>query len=283
MTDRTIRTLARPTPQAESGILHPFPSPELAHIDPFVFLDMGAPTSLGGHAITVKPHAHRGVQPVGLVFRGRVEHRDSLGNDVTVTSGGMQWLVGGSGALHEEILHDDDGGVFHLAQLWVNMAADRKMDPPEHHAITADRVPTLTRPGATVRLFAGTLDDRTGPAPLGTPVLVAHVALAPGGALTVPVPTEWNAAVISVADRVSTGGADLDPGHTAVLNADGASMTVTSAHGGEALVLAGLPIGEPIVMGRGHVMTSDDDVGLAIADEQAGRMGRLAPRAETTA
>lgn len=38
MTDRTIRFLTGATPQPETGILHPFPTPELPHIDPFVFL-----------------------------------------------------------------------------------------------------------------------------------------------------------------------------------------------------------------------------------------------------
>ncbi|MDH3679632.1 MAG: pirin family protein [Acidimicrobiia bacterium] len=36
------------------------------------------------------PPPHRGVQPVSLLFRARIGHRDSLGNHATVTSGGMR-------------------------------------------------------------------------------------------------------------------------------------------------------------------------------------------------
>ena len=96
MADRTISTVTGATPQPGSGILHPFPTRELPHIDPFVFLDTGAPQNLGTQDIYVGPHSHRGVQPVSLLFSGRIEHRDSLGNDRTVTSGGMQWLVSGA-------------------------------------------------------------------------------------------------------------------------------------------------------------------------------------------
>ena len=100
MPPRTIQTIVRPSPQPGTGILHPFPTRELAHIDPFVFLDTGAPRNLGDGDIYVGPHTHRGVQPVSLLFRGRIEHRGSLGNDRVVKSGGIQWLVAGSGALH---------------------------------------------------------------------------------------------------------------------------------------------------------------------------------------
>jgi redox-sensitive bicupin YhaK (pirin superfamily) len=42
----------------------------LPHIDPFVFLDTGAPQNLGTNDIYVGPHSHRGVQPVSLLFSG---------------------------------------------------------------------------------------------------------------------------------------------------------------------------------------------------------------------
>ena len=117
--DRTLATLSSPAPQPGTGILRPFPSRQLSHINPFVFLDTGRPMNLGSREIYVGPHPHRGVQPVSLLFRGRITHRDSLGIHRTVDSGGMQWLVAGSGALHEEVLGGDEEGVFHMAQIWL--------------------------------------------------------------------------------------------------------------------------------------------------------------------
>ena len=85
---RTLETVARVAPQPGTGILRPFPSSALRHLDPFVFLDTGAPARLGDRDIYVGPHPHRGVQPVSLLFRGRIEHRDSEGNEAVVESGG---------------------------------------------------------------------------------------------------------------------------------------------------------------------------------------------------
>ncbi|MEM9653249.1 MAG: pirin family protein [Actinomycetota bacterium] len=277
MTTRTIATIATADPQPGSGILHPFPTPELAHIDPFVFLDTGAPRVLGHADIYVGPHAHRGVQPVSLLFAGRIEHRDSLGNHRTVTSGGMQWLVSGSGALHEEVLNGDDNGVFHMAQLWINVPAALKMAPPEHHAVPAEQIPELTNlgPGSLVRLYAGDLAGETGPAPMPTPVLVAHVTLSADGRATIPVPTGWTAAFTVVDGQVEADGRDLTPGDTPVFDDDGEEILVSSATGGQVLLMCGEPIGEPIAMGGGFVMNTAEEVTAALDDDRSGRMGQL--------
>jgi redox-sensitive bicupin YhaK (pirin superfamily) len=279
MTDRSIKTLTGATPQPGTAILHPFPTPELPHIDPFVFLDTGAPRQLGNGDIYVGPHSHRGVQPVSLLFSGRIEHRDSLGNDRTVTSGGMQWLVSGSGAFHEEVLNGDEDGLFHMAQLWINVPAALKMNPPEHHAVAAENIPELTSlgQGSLVRLYAGQLGGQDGPAPMPTPVLVAHVTLDPDGTITIPVPAGWTVAFAVVAGSASTNGTVVGQGDTPVFNDDGRSITVTSDNGAQFLLMCGEPIGERIAMGGGFVMNTADEINTAFADSQSGRMGQLEP------
>jgi redox-sensitive bicupin YhaK (pirin superfamily) len=154
MTDLSVEIITRPQPLPGRGLLHPFPTKDSRQVDPFVFLDMAAPEHIGDGSHFVAPYCHRGVQPIGLVFRGQVEHRDSLGDQVTVTSGGIQRLVAGSGVMHEEILAGDDG-VLHAAQLGVNLPTAAKMNPPEHHAV--DAATSLKSPrSAKARRFACT-------------------------------------------------------------------------------------------------------------------------------
>ena len=190
----------------------------------------------------------------------------------------MQWLVSGSGALHEEVLNGDEDGVFHMAQLWVNLPAELKMRPPEHHAVPADEVPVLTDlgRGAAIRLFAGRLGGATGPAPMPTPVLIAHVAVEAGGEVTLPIRNGWTTAFTVVAGAVELAGCDaLAAGATPMFADDGETITVASAGGGEILLMSGEPIGEPIAMGGGFVMNTREEIHDAFADEAAGRMGTL--------
>jgi len=277
MSSRSIKQVAKCTPQPGTGILHPFPSQELPHIDPFVFLDTGSPQRLGTHQIVVPPHPHRGVQPVSLLFRGRIEHRDSLGSHKTVTSGGMQWLVAGSGALHEESLNADESGVFHMAQLWINVPASLKMAPPEHHARTAEEIPKLTSLGrrTSIALYAGELAEMMGPAPMPTPVLVAHVEMEAGAEVAIPVPPGWTSAFTVVEGSVEARGRSLGEGDTPVFNDDGAELVVQSDSGGEFLLMCGEPIGESIAMGGGFVMNTHREIEQAFSDYRSGLMGTL--------
>jgi redox-sensitive bicupin YhaK (pirin superfamily) len=209
------------------------------------------------------------VQPVSLLFRGRIEHRDSLGNDRTVRSGGIQWLVAGSGALHEEVLNGDENGIFHMAQLWVNLPASLKMDPPQHHAVPADAVPEIDSLGdrTKVRLYAGELEGAVGPAPLPTPVLVGHVQMGSGGSVSIPVPAGWTAAACVV------DGADA--GQTVVFNDDGDSIAWRSDTATELLLMCGQPLGEPIAMGGGFVMNTETEIEAAFDEYRSGLMGQL--------
>ena len=164
-----------------------------------------------------------------------------------------------------------------MAQLWINVPADRKLAPPEHHALDASVVPEFDLGGATARLFAGSLAGEEGPAPMSTPVLVAHVTVEPGRRIEVPVPAGWVAAYTVVAGAIDVTHRAGEAGTTVVFADDGEAIEIASGEGGEVLVMAGEPIGEPIVMGGGHVMTSRADIEQAFADEAAGVMGELEP------
>lgn len=279
MPNRSLATIVSTTPQPGTGILRPFPSKDLPHIDPFVFLDTGAPKNLGDRSIYVGPHPHRGVQPVSLLFKGRIEHRDSLGNHCTITSGGIQWLVAASGALHEEVLAGNDEGVFHMAQLWINLPASLKMQPPEHRAVPADQIPEIQSLGsnAVLRLYAGELAGEAGPAPIPTPVLIAHVILEAGGTITIPVPNAWTAALCVVDGELQIGDQPLGVGDTPVFNGDGETIAVTANRHAELLLMCGQPIDETIAAGGGFVMNTDEEIDQAFTDYESGRMGRLAP------
>ena len=186
--------------------------------------------------------------------------------------------MSGAGALHEEVLNGDEDGIFHMAQLWINVPASLKMNSPEHHAVVAEQIPELRSLGenSLMRLYAGDLAGQSGPAPMPTPVLVAHVSLDEHGSITIPVPAGWAAAFTVVAGSVAAAGQALSEGDTPVFNDDGDTISLTSDSGGQVLLMSGEPIGEPIAMGGGFVMNTAEEISIAFDDYQSGRMGSLA-------
>jgi len=99
------------------------------------------------------PHPHRGFETVTLLFEGAMEHQDSTGNHGVLRPGDVQWMTAASGILHAEY-HEREfakkGGTLQGIQLWVNLPAKHKMDPPGYQDLTANRIPQTAVPGGSV-------------------------------------------------------------------------------------------------------------------------------------
>jgi len=63
-------------------------------------------------------HAHRDMEIVTWVLDGRLEHRDSAGNEGLIHPGLAQRMSAGSGITHSEMNHSLDEPV-HFVQMWV--------------------------------------------------------------------------------------------------------------------------------------------------------------------
>src|ERR1700722_18220009 len=70
-------------------------------VEPFVFLDHMGPVQLApGEGMDVGPHPHIGLATVTYLFDGAVVHRDSLGSEVTIAPGDIDWMSAGRGIVH---------------------------------------------------------------------------------------------------------------------------------------------------------------------------------------
>ncbi|MFN4766202.1 MAG: pirin family protein, partial [Bacteroidota bacterium] len=158
----------KPGPKSMVGdgfsVYHLFPGQQLPmqRTDPFLMLDYNPPWRIepSNQPKGVDVHPHRGFETVTLVYSGEVAHADSAGNHGIVGPGEVQWMHAASGVLHKEYQSEAftaSGGVFHMAQLWVNLPAQRKMDPPSYGSIHRDQIQHLTMAGGHLELVAGML------------------------------------------------------------------------------------------------------------------------------
>ena len=81
-----------------------FPTDEIEQIDPFLLLHHYGPFAISefSNPFDLGPHPHRGFEPITLLFKGEQLHRDSLGNEVLIKAGDVQWLTAGRGIIHAE-------------------------------------------------------------------------------------------------------------------------------------------------------------------------------------
>lgn len=64
------------------------------------------------------PHAHRDMEIITYVLRGRLQHRDSMGEQHIVGPNEVQTMSAGSGVVHSEHNASQDEEV-HLIQIWI--------------------------------------------------------------------------------------------------------------------------------------------------------------------
>lgn len=258
-----------------------------ANLSPFLLLDYAGPTSFTptDKRRGVGEHPHRGFETVTIVYAGEVEHRDSSGGGGLIGPGDVQWMTAADGIVHEEF-HGSEyakrGGPFEMIQLWVNLPAKDKRSEPGYQAITNDQIPRVDLPdgAGVVRVIAGNYDGATGPARTFTPMNIWDVRLNSGTQATLAVPQTFTTALFVLRGAITlSSGERVGAAQCAVLAREGSEFSVDVLENTTLLLLNGAPIDEPVVGYGPFVMNTHAEIEQAVADYQAGRMGRIAKSA----
>lgn len=252
-------------------------------LDPFLMLDYHpefkyAPS---GKPRGVGVHPHRGFETVTIAFQGSVAHHDSTGGGGVIGPGDVQWMTAASGILHKEY-HEAEfsrqGGVFQMAQLWVNLPRKHKMDPAAYQPILAQQigVAKLAYDAGVVRVIAGEFQGVRGPAKTFTPINLYDVRLAAGGKVEFTFPSHQTAAILVMKGAATINAETNVEVHDFVLfRNSGERVAIEASAETQLLVLNGDPIGEPIVQYGPFVMNSPQEIQQAFRDFGAGKFGHL--------
>jgi len=252
--------------------------PALPMLDPFLLLDAFRSDRPGDYIAGFPPHPHRGFETVTYLLAGRMRHRDNAGHEGVIEPGGIQWMTAGRGIVHSEMPEQQEG-LLEGFQLWVNLPAAHKMDPPAYQEHAAGKIPHEDREnGVVVRVIAGVTSRGTrGPVvqPLTEPLYI-DVELPPGTAFAESLPPEHNAFVYLVNGGLTMRDADGRPVHLArddlAVLAHGDQVAAnTGDEGARLLLVAGRPLNEPVARGGPFVMNSKAEIRQAYADYEAGR------------
>ena len=260
----------------------PLPGPEVDYVSPFLMIDHFGPTIVpAGRSGGLMPHPHRGFETVTLLLEGGMEHQDSAGNHGVLRPGDVQWMTAASGIVHAEY-HEREfakrGGTLQGIQLWVNLPAKHKIDPPGYQDLTASRIPQAAVMAGHARVVAGEFAGVRGPARTHTPMTVLHLKLSAGGTARIPLSPHWNALIYLIRGAVNSGDKPLRDRQMAVFANDAGEIVIDAQSESEVLLLAGEPIDEPVASWGPFVMNTPQEIMQARKDYANGRMGALAAR-----
>lgn len=252
-------------------------------LDPFLLLDYAAPYEFppGHEKRGVGAHPHRGFETVTLSYQGEVEHRDSSGGGGTIGPGDVQWMTAASGLLHEEF-HSAEftrrGGIFEMAQLWVNLPAKDKSAAPGYQTLLKADIPIVDLPddAGSVRVIAGSFHGHRGPAKTFTPINLWDIQLTSGKFAQLLLEDGHTTAILVLRGELLIDGTQKAPANSLLIfEREGGDLVLQATADSHLLLMSGEPINEPIVGQGPFVMNSEAEILQAFRDVRAGGMGDL--------
>ena len=268
-------------------VRRPFPTPSFSEFDPFLLLDEMGPMDLGpGEAQGAPDHPHRGFETVTYVLSGDLEHKDSSGHAGRLRPGDVQWMTAGAGVVHSEMPSAEfhrDGGRMHAFQLWVNLPKLDKMMKPRYQEIPSAQIPkAISGDGLVeVTVIAGEALGHQAVIETRTPIVYLHYRIKPGGAVSQSVPGAYNAFayVIEGEGKFGVDNERGGDGQMVLFAPDGDEVRIENSADAkdtlEVLLIAGLPLNEPVARYGPFVMNTREEIYQAIEDYRLGRMGAI--------
>jgi len=288
--DRSVELITSSTETAEGDgfIVHrSFPSRSIRHLDPFLLLDEMGPLDLLPYESKGFPdHPHRGFVTVTYMLEGRFEHKDSQGNSGKLGPGDVQWMTAGSGLVHSEMPEKEfakSGGILHGFQLWINLPKTDKWIKPDYQDVPSKKIPVAKTPDGkvSVKVIAGNSLDAKAVINTLTPITYLHFTIQPGAKIVQPVPKSYNAFAYVINGKGLFGKDRIiaEERKLIVFKNDGDYISIrVSENAGsslEVLLIAGMPINEPIVQYGPFVMNTQEEIDNTLEDYRNGRIGKI--------
>ncbi|TKC59956.1 pirin family protein [Pedobacter hiemivivus] len=159
------------------GRLLPFKDKRM--VGPFAFIDHMGPICLSDtENLDVPPHPHIGLSTLTYLFEGSIMHRDSIGNEIEIKPGQVNWMTAGKGIVHSErtptYLRNSDK-MMHGLQIWVALPKELEGMEPEFFHVEEKGLPEWTEGGVHFKLIAGEAFGRKSEVPVYSPLYFIEV------------------------------------------------------------------------------------------------------------
>jgi redox-sensitive bicupin YhaK (pirin superfamily) len=279
MNDELILQTITPTTHDLGGfkVHRTLPSRPRTMVGPFIFFDQMGPARLTvGTGIDVRPHPHINLATVTYLYKGAIDHRDSLGTFATIEPGAVNLMTAGHGIVHSERSPSAERAVgpeLSGIQTWLALPeADEERDPAFEHVAAAD-LPVVEASGATCRVVMGELWGARAPTTIYAQTIYADIALEPGGAVPIDPSADERAVYLSMGDATIDGMA-MEVSTLYVLR-PGITAAIRSSGGARVMLCGGEAFRTPRHVWWNFVSSSRDRINQAKQDWQAGNFPKV--------
>ncbi|HEY6247554.1 MAG TPA: pirin family protein [Pyrinomonadaceae bacterium] len=248
-------------------ILRALPTRQKRMVGAWCFLDRFGPLSFSdAKPMDIAPHPHIGLQTVSWLLEGDIVHNDSLGNEASLTAGGVNVMTSGAGIAHAEETPQNNSGHLNGVQLWIALPDARRNVEASFQYI--EKVPMIEQSGGVVSVFAGSILGCSSPAKHFSAVLGVDIAVHSPGRVELPLDPSFEHAVMLLTGDAEIEGQSIDSAHLYYLGSNRSRGEFKSKNGCRLLLLGGPPFPEKILMWWNFVARTPEEIAQARSDWQ---------------
>ncbi|TDS16147.1 pirin family protein [Sphingobacterium paludis] len=151
-------------------------------IGPFVFIDHMGPACLADYEnLDVPPHPHIGLSTLTYLFDefdGGIMHRDSIGTEIEIRPGAVNWMTAGKGVTHSERTPErlrSQDKYLHGLQIWVALPKHLEFMEPEFFHIESKDIPVWQDDNVHYKLIAGEAFGHKSAVPVYSPLYMLEI------------------------------------------------------------------------------------------------------------
>ena len=240
--------------------------------DPILMLDSFDSENPDDYTAGFPLHPHRGIETISYLSSGKMVHKDTLGNEDTISDGEVQWMNAGSGILHEEQVPAVERllGV----QLWLNLPQADKFSKPYYHAVRYDEIKEIDFDSGKIRLLAGYYGDHEGFKGHHLPLDYYDIHLDPNGEITLEVEENNSIMVFTLLGHITIEGTEIAE-KTAAKLTKGNSLTIKNKDDfAQVLFISTKELKEPVAWAGPIVMNTTRELEEAFDDLESGNFIR---------
>lgn len=227
-------------------------------------------------------HPHRGVATLTYIINGEVEHVDSMGNHVKLSSGGVHWMKAGKGIVHAEAINTDCNGTdVCVAQFWINLPAQHKCEDPEYISLGEHNVlkQLLNDDAGWIKILSGTYKSAVSKIPCYSKQFLYHIQLKAGKQFSTVTEHGLEYGAFLPKHSALINDTQFETGELIFFDSEGETIEMRNDFKTaiDILLFGGEPYAEPIVAEGTFVMNTQHEITQAYNDYYDGKYGQIKP------
>jgi hypothetical protein len=244
-----IQTQLRPDRPHSKNVM---PSGYSKSIGPFIYFDHLGPYAFPKqHPVFIPPHPHTGISTISYMLAGEGHHKDSLGNDLVLEEGRLNWMNAGNGIVHSEGTSrsfSEKGGKLLGFQIWTLGSDEERSNEATFQTFSKEELPGTNEGASEIHLLAGKYRSLESPVQTERD-LILFVAILNQDQMTLLLHSEWEYLIYSLDGSFESAGRKHKTGEGLVVDSLN-ELEISSEENSSIVVLGGPTLGlEPVFNG----------------------------------